>query len=736
MHPDRWQQLSRIYHALAHCDAADRTAFLDEVCRGDTALHRELESLLAHERSGDTLIGRHAPRPLPVAGRDRGGRLPGARGAGRRWHGRRVPCARHAAAPRRRAQDPARGCSRIDADRLARFRREAQVLASLNHPNIAQIYGLEDADGRYGLVLELVEGPTLADRIAGGPLRSTRRWGSRDSSPTRSRPRTTAASCIAISSPPTSRCARTAPSRCWTSAWPRRSPPRRSRSRRRASAHRRAAGWSSAPCPTWRRSRRAARTPTSARTSGRSARALRDGHGPKPVRGRERGRHGGRNPLSRARLGPRAGARAAPAQALPREGRRTPASADRGRARRPRASAGVLPRPAAPARGGLAGAAAAVAPCVLAVVCSLTDFTRRRPRRLPSPVSDSRAAAVHVRRLLRGVARWPACRVSSGRCGGAAQPSGCIRSRPTSRVRCRASAISAPARSSGRAIAGSSRFVGSGGKLMKIDIQGGAPQPIVEIPRGWGGAAWNNDDVIVLGQAEGGLLRVSARGGRAVAADRARTTPVRRWATVGRDSCPTDGTSSTAARPGWRRTRSCMSAPSMPTRASSHRSRCSSPIRGLPTRRPPDPTRGHLLVVRDGCAARVSVRRAPFHAGGRAGADRGRCGGRAQRARVAIASVSASGNGVLAYRRVETVAAMPVWVGRDGRELGALADETLDMPHLSPDLARWHTGRDAGGRRPVGVSRRRPAADQADVRQQRRRQRHAGVESRRPQPGL
>ena len=61
-----------------------------------------------------------------------------------------------------------------DPDRLARFKREAQVLASLNHPNIAAIYGFEDGPTVLGpvhaLVLELVEGPTLADRIAQGPL--------------------------------------------------------------------------------------------------------------------------------------------------------------------------------------------------------------------------------------------------------------------------------------------------------------------------------------------------------------------------------------------------------------------------------------------------------------------------------------------------------------------------------------------------------------------------------------
>src|SRR5438034_1594760 len=53
-----------------------------------------------------------------------------------------------------------------DPDRMTRFTREAQVLASLNHPNIAAIYGVEER----ALVLELVEGPTLADRIAQGPI--------------------------------------------------------------------------------------------------------------------------------------------------------------------------------------------------------------------------------------------------------------------------------------------------------------------------------------------------------------------------------------------------------------------------------------------------------------------------------------------------------------------------------------------------------------------------------------
>ena len=55
-------------------------------------------------------------------------------------------------------------------DRLARFEREAKVLASLNHPNIASIYGLEESEGLRCLVLELVEGKTLAELIDAGPL--------------------------------------------------------------------------------------------------------------------------------------------------------------------------------------------------------------------------------------------------------------------------------------------------------------------------------------------------------------------------------------------------------------------------------------------------------------------------------------------------------------------------------------------------------------------------------------
>src|SRR5215207_1612612 len=59
---------------------------------------------------------------------------------------------------------------RHEPDRLARFEREAQALAALNHPNIATVHGLEESDGGPVLIMELVDGPTLAERLREGPL--------------------------------------------------------------------------------------------------------------------------------------------------------------------------------------------------------------------------------------------------------------------------------------------------------------------------------------------------------------------------------------------------------------------------------------------------------------------------------------------------------------------------------------------------------------------------------------
>ena len=110
-----------------------------------------------------------------------------------------------------------------DPDRLARFRREAQVLASLNHPNIGHIYGFEDSGTTHALVLELVEGPTLADRIAQGAIPLE------DALPI-ARQIADALECaheLGIVhrdlKPANIKSETTAPSRCWTSGWRRRS---------------------------------------------------------------------------------------------------------------------------------------------------------------------------------------------------------------------------------------------------------------------------------------------------------------------------------------------------------------------------------------------------------------------------------------------------------------------------------------------------------------------------------
>ena len=92
-----------------------------------------------------------------------------------------------------------------DAERLARFRREAQVLASLNHPHIGSIYGLEETESQRFLVLELVEGETLAARIQRGPLPVAEALAIARRSPRRSKPLTKRESSTAISSRRTSR---------------------------------------------------------------------------------------------------------------------------------------------------------------------------------------------------------------------------------------------------------------------------------------------------------------------------------------------------------------------------------------------------------------------------------------------------------------------------------------------------------------------------------------------------
>ncbi len=177
MTPDRWAEVERLYHAALALGATERGAFLQEACAGDEPLRQEVETLLLQSRSGDFLA---APAIAVAAGMmsspdaslATGRRLGvyeivepiGAGGMGEVYRAHDTKLQRDVAL---KILPPA---FTTDRDRLARFDREARMLAALNHPNIATIYGFETIDGVSALVLELVEGRELADRIAHGAL--------------------------------------------------------------------------------------------------------------------------------------------------------------------------------------------------------------------------------------------------------------------------------------------------------------------------------------------------------------------------------------------------------------------------------------------------------------------------------------------------------------------------------------------------------------------------------------
>ena len=154
--------------------ASDRQAYLTAACAGNDALRQEVETLLAsHDRATSFLempavLFDDAMSTKSLEGRCIGVYQLSARigtgGMGEVYRARDTKLNRHVAI---KVLLPAVA---NDPDRLARFSREAQLLAALNHPHIAQIHGLEDAGGLHALVMELVEGPTLADRIARGAI--------------------------------------------------------------------------------------------------------------------------------------------------------------------------------------------------------------------------------------------------------------------------------------------------------------------------------------------------------------------------------------------------------------------------------------------------------------------------------------------------------------------------------------------------------------------------------------
>jgi len=178
MKPERWQKVDEIFHAALRCQPEERKAFIDKACQGDEELRRELESLLAQESAANAFIEEPAMDIMAkeladdqreaFIGRNIGQykiiSLLGAGGMGEVYR------AEDRDLKRQVAVKVLASCFADDRERMARFEREAHLLASLNHPNIAAIYGLQESDGVRALIMELVEGATLADRIAVGPI--------------------------------------------------------------------------------------------------------------------------------------------------------------------------------------------------------------------------------------------------------------------------------------------------------------------------------------------------------------------------------------------------------------------------------------------------------------------------------------------------------------------------------------------------------------------------------------
>jgi serine/threonine protein kinase/tetratricopeptide (TPR) repeat protein/TolB-like protein len=163
-----WRQIKEILAAALECKTGERSAYLQKAC-GDPAVRREVQSLLAaHEEARDTFL--QAPAvdcgsldPGTNLGHYRIAALLGAGGMGEVYQAHDTQLGRDVAI---KILPPP---FVHDAERLARFQREARTLASLNHPNIATIFGLEQCDEMHYLVMELVPGRTLADRLRADP---------------------------------------------------------------------------------------------------------------------------------------------------------------------------------------------------------------------------------------------------------------------------------------------------------------------------------------------------------------------------------------------------------------------------------------------------------------------------------------------------------------------------------------------------------------------------------------
>jgi eukaryotic-like serine/threonine-protein kinase len=170
--PEEFRRARAIFELALEWPPAERARLIRDECQGDRDLAQVVEGMLSADATRHALLDGSPALPADrwQAGdafteRFRIVGLLGRGGMGEVYRAHDLTLGRDVAL---KVLPPLAAAS--EGDRLARFAREAQVLASLNHPNIAAIHGVEEAEGVRALVLELVEGATLAERIAGGPL--------------------------------------------------------------------------------------------------------------------------------------------------------------------------------------------------------------------------------------------------------------------------------------------------------------------------------------------------------------------------------------------------------------------------------------------------------------------------------------------------------------------------------------------------------------------------------------
>ena len=159
MNPSVWEHAKVLLAEAATLPTADRERFVIEHCP-DPELRREVLELLDSPAPLTGIVAGHALQPGARVGHYVIEAMLGSGGMGEVYRARDGTLSRSVAI--KVLPSPLAG----DPDRLSRFRREAQILAALNHPNIAHIHGFEEFDGVATLVMELVDGPTLADAIA------------------------------------------------------------------------------------------------------------------------------------------------------------------------------------------------------------------------------------------------------------------------------------------------------------------------------------------------------------------------------------------------------------------------------------------------------------------------------------------------------------------------------------------------------------------------------------------